>query len=120
MCRKIRTAHGVCLPHFVQLISARMLGEVTQVFVWLVHRITGVLLMVLLGAQLVSGFFQASHSNLEAVKTTATWRAAVSAAVPTAASSKRLRFRSIMFGSCQSLRRTLGTGLPSPRYSGDC
>ena len=37
-------------------------------FVWLFHRISGVLLLVLLFAQLVTGFFQASASNLEPVK----------------------------------------------------
>jgi succinate dehydrogenase/fumarate reductase cytochrome b subunit len=41
------------------------------VFVWLFHRITGVLLIVLLVLQLATGFFQASSSNLESVKATA-------------------------------------------------
>lgn len=40
-------------------------------FVWIFHRITGILLIALLGAQLVTGFFQASISNLESVKTIA-------------------------------------------------
>ncbi len=37
-------------------------------FVWLFHRISGVLLTVLLLAQLVTGFFQASSSKLELVQ----------------------------------------------------
>ena len=40
-------------------------------FVWLFHRITGVLLIGLLLIQLGTGFFQASSSNLEWVKTLA-------------------------------------------------
>jgi succinate dehydrogenase/fumarate reductase cytochrome b subunit len=41
------------------------------VFVWLFHRISGALLIGLLSFQLFTGFFQASSSNLEAVKTIA-------------------------------------------------
>ena len=40
-------------------------------FVWLFHRISGVVLIALLAAQLFTGFFQASTSNAEAVKTVA-------------------------------------------------
>jgi succinate dehydrogenase cytochrome b556 subunit len=39
------------------------------VFVWLFHRISGVLLIFLLGFQLFTGFFQASASSSELVKT---------------------------------------------------
>jgi succinate dehydrogenase cytochrome b556 subunit len=41
------------------------------VFVWLFHRISGVFLIVLLAAQLFTGFFQASASNAESVRTVA-------------------------------------------------
>jgi succinate dehydrogenase/fumarate reductase cytochrome b subunit len=41
------------------------------VFVWMFHRISGVLLIVLLSLQLFTGFFQASSSNVEMVKTLA-------------------------------------------------
>jgi len=37
------------------------------VFVWIFHRITGVLLIFLLGFQLFTGFYQASSSNQEFV-----------------------------------------------------
>ena len=40
-------------------------------FVWLFHRISGVLLIFLLSFQLLTGFFQASKSNAELVKTLA-------------------------------------------------
>lgn len=36
-------------------------------FVWIFHRITGVLLIFLLGFQLFTGFYQASSSNQEFV-----------------------------------------------------
>ena len=38
-------------------------------FVWIFHRISGVLLIFLLSFQLFTGFFQASSSNSELVKT---------------------------------------------------
>jgi succinate dehydrogenase/fumarate reductase cytochrome b subunit len=41
------------------------------VFVWLFHRISGAVLLGLLAVQLFTGFFQASSSNLETVKTIA-------------------------------------------------
>jgi len=37
-------------------------------FVWIFHRISGLLLIVLVAFQLVTGFFQASTSNLESVE----------------------------------------------------
>jgi len=40
-------------------------------FIWIFHRISGLLLIFLLFFQLVTGFFQASTSNLELVKTIA-------------------------------------------------
>ena len=40
-------------------------------FVWLFHRISGVLLIFLLGFQLFTGFFQASESSSDLVKTMA-------------------------------------------------
>ena len=40
-------------------------------FVWLFHRLSGVLLIGLLSVQLFTGFFQASSSNLGWVKTIA-------------------------------------------------
>ena len=40
-------------------------------FVWLFHRLSGALLIGLLSAQLFTGFFQASSSNLGWVKTVA-------------------------------------------------
>jgi succinate dehydrogenase cytochrome b556 subunit len=42
-----------------------------QVFVWVFHRVSGVLLIVLLSLQLFTGFFQASTSNSDAVATIA-------------------------------------------------
>ena len=47
------------------------IGEVHQVFVWVFHRVSGVLLIVLLSLQLFTGFFQASTSSHEAVATVA-------------------------------------------------
>jgi succinate dehydrogenase/fumarate reductase cytochrome b subunit len=41
------------------------------VFVWLFHRISGALLIGLLSVQLITGFFQASSSNADLVKTIA-------------------------------------------------
>jgi len=41
------------------------------VFVWMFHRISGVLLILLIGFQLVTGFFQASYANSELIKTMA-------------------------------------------------
>jgi len=41
------------------------------VFVWIFHRISGVLLVFLLTLQLLTGFFQSSPSNSETVKTLA-------------------------------------------------
>jgi succinate dehydrogenase cytochrome b556 subunit len=41
------------------------------VFVWVFHRVSGVLLIFLLSLQLFTGFFQASSSNAELVKTIA-------------------------------------------------
>ena len=38
-------------------------------FVWIFHRISGVLLIFLLGFQLFTGFFQASHSDSDWVRT---------------------------------------------------
>lgn len=40
-------------------------------FVWMFHRISGILLIGLLSVQLCTGFCQASSSNLETVKTIA-------------------------------------------------
>ncbi len=40
-------------------------------FVWMFHRISGLLLIVLLFFQLVTGFHQASSSNAESVKVVA-------------------------------------------------
>ena len=40
-------------------------------FVWIFHRISGVLLILLMAFQLFTGFFQASSSNVELVKTVA-------------------------------------------------
>lgn len=40
-------------------------------FVWVFHRITGLVLIVVLCAQVMTGFFQASASNAEMVKTVA-------------------------------------------------
>ena len=40
-------------------------------FVWVFHRISGILLIFLLGFQLFTGFFQASSSNQAMVKTMA-------------------------------------------------
>ena len=40
-------------------------------FVWMFHRISGILLIALLALQLGTGFFQASSSNAAAVKTLA-------------------------------------------------
>lgn len=40
-------------------------------FVWLFHRISGIVLLGLLSAQLLTGFYQASSSNSETVKTIA-------------------------------------------------
>ncbi len=37
-------------------------------FVWVFHRISGVLLIFLIGFQLLTGFFQASASSAEWVK----------------------------------------------------
>jgi succinate dehydrogenase cytochrome b556 subunit len=45
--------------------------EEILVFVWIVHRITGVLLIVLLLVQLITGFLQASTANSPLVKTLA-------------------------------------------------
>jgi len=41
------------------------------VFVWMFHRISGVLLIFLMAFQLTTGFFQASLSNSDLVKTAA-------------------------------------------------
>jgi len=41
------------------------------VFVWIFHRISGILLIFLLPLQLLTGFFQASSSNSEAVRAVA-------------------------------------------------
>lgn len=38
-------------------------------FVWVFHRISGLLLIVLIGFQLFTGFFQASDSSSDLVKT---------------------------------------------------
>ncbi len=40
-------------------------------FVWIFHRISGVLLIALVAFQLVTGFFQASTANAELVKAVA-------------------------------------------------
>ena len=40
-------------------------------FVWIFHRISGILLIFLLSFQLLTGFFQASSSNAPLVKTMA-------------------------------------------------
>lgn len=40
-------------------------------FVWVFHRVSGVLLIFLIAFQVVTGLFQASTSNSEAVKTVA-------------------------------------------------
>lgn len=40
-------------------------------FVWIFHRISGALLIVLLAFQLTTGFFQASYANSDMVKTMA-------------------------------------------------
>lgn len=45
--------------------------EVPNVFVWIFHRVSGVLLIFLLAFQLFTGFFQASTSNEAAVATIA-------------------------------------------------
>ena len=42
-----------------------------MMFVWVFHRISGILLIFLIAFQLFTGFFQASSSNLELVKTIA-------------------------------------------------
>lgn len=46
------------------------MGEV-DVFVWVFHRISGIVLIFLIGFQLFTGFFQASTASSEAIKTTA-------------------------------------------------
>jgi succinate dehydrogenase cytochrome b556 subunit len=43
----------------------------TRVFVWVFHRISGVLLIFLIAFQVCTGLFQASASNSDLVKTTA-------------------------------------------------
>lgn len=42
-----------------------------EVFVWVFHRISGIVLIFLIGFQLFTGFFQASTASSEAVKVTA-------------------------------------------------
>ena len=66
LCEKSR---GDPRRHFAQAGHA-LRGE-SIVFVWLFHRISGALLIGLLSFQLFTGFFQASSSNLETVKTIA-------------------------------------------------
>jgi succinate dehydrogenase cytochrome b556 subunit len=41
------------------------------VFVWIFHRVSGAVLIVLLAFQLTTGFFQASYANSDMVKTMA-------------------------------------------------
>jgi succinate dehydrogenase cytochrome b556 subunit len=45
--------------------------EADEMFVWIFHRISGLLLIFLLSLQLVTGFFQASTSNSDLVATMA-------------------------------------------------
>ena len=40
-------------------------------FVWIFHRVSGAVLIVLLALQLTTGFFQASYANSDMVKTMA-------------------------------------------------
>lgn len=77
LTRRLRGALGrqafevasVTTIHWLSLIvpSAKGVG----VFVWIFHRISGVLLIFLIGFQLFTGFFQASSSNSQAVKAVA-------------------------------------------------
>jgi succinate dehydrogenase cytochrome b556 subunit len=46
-------------------------GGDTDVFVWVFHRLSGVVLIFLLSLQLVTGFFQSSPSQSESVKSVA-------------------------------------------------
>ena len=56
---------------FIRLLKKGRVKEADEVFVWIFHRISGILLIFLLSLQLVSGFFQASSSNAELARTMA-------------------------------------------------
>ena len=52
-------------------VRGSCVAESIIVFVWVFHRVSGILLIILLATQLATGFFQASASNTEFVKSMA-------------------------------------------------
>jgi succinate dehydrogenase cytochrome b556 subunit len=63
--------YGTGEPPVAEIIYLKPTEEDFAVFVWLFHRISGVLLIFLITFQLLTGFFQASSSNQELVATVA-------------------------------------------------